>query len=510
MKKSILSKLGGKKDDKSPSKTSQRTDGPLKNLDAASIRGRYLNFAKVCDDVGEYPSYGAQLLQCIIEDIKLFTYYIDTFKDLQKLVGLCGQHIDPIIQHLKSDPDCERRFLTGVDTLAETNAYFKQRKGTQYQDDLVKHAFSNQRIYKRLLNSEDALEKALNSFPALQNAILNILKNDIAILNECLGRLPFFCEFCKNHAAYKEHFVNLAYTNEQVFNQLRLYIEHQFAEFIASFPEAEDPIIKYICANVKFFNITFGTFTSLYDFCHEYPQFAQHLETIFDKAISMNEYVKRNISSINRLVEIYNHNPAHAERLESMVLVDPKWVLEMIHFSEDIQTLSNHKAFSRLKAAFFSIFYSDLINFRGFAGTEAKLQKLISYCPDQEFKLRLYYQLHMQKKSVAEIFKTQYQDPATLLELKQHIQNCTRQGSMPRETLKGLREQINGILDFTEDSVAYYPALSELKEAIDYALAPKVAALLHKGTLSEVGSLKDSKDSEQTPKPDSPERLTHK
>lgn len=498
MKKGIFAKFGGNKGDK-----------PEKALDTSSIPVRYPTFNDVCDAVGNNASEGAQLLHAIIADIKLFHRYTTTPDKLKTLVTMCPNKVDDIIQIIKTDPDSERRFLTGVDTLVESNAFFKQRKGPQYQDDLVKHAFSNQRIYTRLLNSEDSLEKAVKLLSSFQESILDILVNDIEIFCKCVGRLPFFCQLSKQHEKYRARFVSLAYTSERVYEELGLSDKQDFVEFVGHFPEAEQPLIDFICADAKRFNSAFGTFTSIYDFCEKYPQHSHHLERLFKQAISTEGYVKHNIISIDSLVEVYKYNPAHAERLESMVLTDPKWVLEMVHSSEDMKTLCNHKGSTRLKSAFFTHFYTNSSKFWAFAGTEAELQEMISIAPDQEFKLRLYYQLRTQKKPVSEIIKTQYQDAATILELKQHIQNCIKQGSMPQDTLKALREQINGILDFTEDSASYYTALNELKACLDYNLSPKVTSLLHKGTLTEEASANAKGDTTQLVQPDSPDRLSN-
>lgn len=498
MKKGILAKLSGNKGNK-----------PEQSLDSASITVRYPTFNDICAAVGNDSTEGAKLLHAIITDIKLFHRYTSTPDKLKTLVTMCPNRIDDIIQIISSDPDSERRFLTGVDTLVEMNAFFKLRKGPQYKDDLVKHALTNHRVYSQLFISEHQLEEALRLLPQFQGSILEILVNDITIFNKCVGRLPFYCEFCKKHEKYRARFVSLAYTSERVYEALDLFNKQYFVEFAGHFPEAEQPLINFICADAKRFNDAFGTFTSIYDFCEKYPQHAHHLERLFEQAISTDGYVKHNISSINRLVEVYNHNPAHAERLESMVLADPKWLLEMMDYSEDVQILSNHKAFGRIKEAFFALYYSNLINFRRFAGSEARLEKMIYYAPDQEFKLRLYYQLHIKQTPITEIIKTQYKDVATVLELKQHIQNCIKQGSMPLDTLKVLREQINSILDFTEESASYYTALNELKECLDHNLSPKVASLLHKGILTEKTSAKDKGDTTQLVQPDSPDRLSN-
>lgn len=493
----LFGRLSGKKVDKTDNK-----------LDAASIKLRYPTLNDLCAAVGENPSEGAKLLQLIMADITLFKRYTTTPDKLKTFVTMVPAKIDDIIQMIKSDPECEETFLTGVATLVDVNAFFKARKGLQYQDDLVKLSLSNHRVYSQLFISEHQLEEALRLLPQFQETILEILTNDITIFCKCVGRLPFFCEFCKKHEKYRARFVSLAYTSEPVFNKLYLSISREFDKFVEHFPEACDPLVEFICTDAKRFIDVFGTFDSIYEFCKK-PNRANHLQRLFEQAISAEGYVKHHIASIDRLVEVYNYNPSHAERLETMVLADPKWVLAMIHYSEDIQTLYNHKAFGRLKSAYFELYYSNLINFRGFAGSDARLETVISYAPDQEFRLRLYYQLHIKEVPVAEIIKMKSHDAATLLELKVHIHNCIKQNTIAQETLSALRDQINGILDFTEDTAPNFAALTELKKFLDYNLSPNVASLLHKGTITEDATLKEKRDSAQTAAPNSPNRLSN-
>lgn len=497
MKKGIFAKFTLKKGDKSDQSPT-----------ASSISASYRTFNDICNVVGSNSGEGAKILHVIITDITLFHRYITTPDKLKTLVTMAPLKIDDILQILKTDPDSEQTFLTGVDILVDTNAFFKARKGQQYQDDLIKHALANKQIYTNLLTSENQLQIAFRLLPQFQEQILEILVNDIAIFCRCVGRLPFFCEFVKKHENHRNQFIKLVYTSERVFKELRLFDKHEFAELVQSFPEVEEPLLDYICANREHFIAAFGTFDSIYEFCKK-PQFAKYLEKLFARASSMDDYVRRNITSINRLIEVYNYNPAHAEQLESMILADPKWVYSMVPYSEDIQTLANHKAFGRLKQAYFTIFYSDSNKFDDFVSTEAELQEMISIVPDQEFKLRLYYQLHIKKKPVTEIIKTQYQDPAKMLELKQHLQNGIKIGSITPDILKAVRDQINAILDFTEDTAPYFSALNELKVCVDYNLTPTVAALLHKDTLKAQASAKEKGDTTQLAQPDSPDRLSN-
>jgi hypothetical protein len=484
--KSILERLGGKKGAVSSSKDKSKSAKPLEKLDDESIKLRLRNFDQVCDYVADFPKEGTVLLDYIISNKKLFAKYIDTLDYLTQLLSIRPGQVDTFLGIIMTEPACAKALLYNFEPIVKINELFKRCKGDLYQDDLIKFALSHRKIYSGLIFGEVSLNRGLKLLPNYRSTFMEILAKDDAIFADCMhgspgrSRVENLATFCEENSEYTKAFVRHVYTSDLVYSTV-IVIVNGLPHFIEQFPEEQDIMIDFVVSSDKRFERIFPSFGFIYEFCEKNPQHLRHQDKLFAKGLSIEGYARRMVVSTLTLFEVFDFNPAHAQQIETMIIADPKWVLEINYLG--FQGICEHGSFNRLKEAFLTYLYSSPKDFTLRVGTQSELEEMIAIVPEQAVKLRLYFQLLKHKTAVADIIEAEYHDTQTMAELKLYIMQSVKEGTMTIDMIKSLRDQVACKLVSAEENAPYLAALNDLKTCLDFNLAPKVAELLGKSLL---------------------------
>ncbi|MDQ2994851.1 MAG: hypothetical protein M3R00_07925 [Pseudomonadota bacterium] len=130
---------------------------------------------------------------------------------------------------------------------------------------------------------------------------------------------------------------------------------------------------------------------------------------------------------------------------------------------------------------------------------------MIAQFPEEEMKLRLYYQIYTLKTPLAEVIKSQGQNNEALDELKTYVSRCMLNGSLSKDDIKASREMIAALINAKENAT-FIESLRSLKASFD--LAPAISQAAAIGKNFPKASVNPQEQSTRVNQPDPPGRTS--
>lgn len=443
-------------------------------LDEETLNRRYHHFPGMVEDITDFPEYGAKLLTVLMGSEPLFGRFICNQEMLAKLIAINPAREADCIDNILKFPQRWGAFLARPNNLRETIAMFNS---PATQDKILTHALSQQAIYSKLLAGQTSLNATLECFPERRTAIMEILARDARVFQECVVTSgEHFWAVLNDNPEYKERFFDHIVTDQEIYKKL-VGARTRIEIILNAFPHRQNELMHFVSSHPAILLHEFPGFSMIDEFCRKYPQYR---EALFDAALAIESYPRREIQTWGRLTALYGYSPRHALAVEAMIVQQPEWVLQVVTFTQDFAQLCQDDIFKDLKLAFLRALYFSAKKFTFHVDNEVSLEKMIAIVPDQEWKLRVYYQLHTLKMPLSAIIQAHHTEAVVINELKDYVAYCQRVVPLSTAAINAARQTLVALLETTPTETAVYASLQALNAAIESAPSAKYAATLAK------------------------------
>jgi hypothetical protein len=471
MKKMFDSFLKAKKASKSKAATVRQAP---EGLDEETLNRRYHNFLGMVEDITHFPEYGAKLLTVLMGSEQLFGRFICDQEMLAKLIAIDPARENACIDNVLKFPRCWDTLLDRPNNLRETIAMFNS---PVIKDKILAQALSQEEIYSKLLAGQTSLNTTLEYFPERRAAIMEILAKDARVFEKCVVTSgEHFWAVLNDNPEYKERFFNHIVTDQEIYKKL-VGARTRIEIILNAFPHRQTELMHFVSSHPAILLHEFPGFSMIDEFCKKYPQYRDQL---FDAALAIASYPRREIQTWGRLTALYGYSPRHALAVEAMIVQQPEWVLQVVTFTQDFAQLCQDNIFKDLKLAFLPAVCFSAKKFTFHVDNEVALKKMITIVPDQAWKLRVYYQLHTVKMPLSAVIQELHTEAVVMDELKDYVAYCQKAAPLPTAIISAARQTIVILLAEAPAESAVRASLQALNAALEPAPSAQQVATLAK------------------------------
>lgn len=167
---------------------------------------------------------------------------------------------------------------------------------------------------------------------------------------------------------------------------------------------------------------------------------------------------------------------------------DPEWVFKIVSLTKDFAKVCQEGIFLQLKAAFLTYIYLHPKRFTFHMDDQAGLERMIAIVPDQESKLRLYYQLLTLKTPIQDIIEAQHGTPGVMNELKEYVSRCVQASTLKPAEITAIRGTVALLLKENAVGTESYTALQNLQTCLEPVVSRQSVALMGKNFPKEISA----------------------